>query len=153
MGWFSSWSRYWLAFSLYSIPLICISCREDKFWVESFVGRLVSLSLHWGFLPGYRRWPLHVPYPQCFESQLRIFTLILWETLSQVSVSSWRCLLHPQYFNCRFPFILMAFWWFFLSPCTPDPDSSHSTPHLLSHPVPYPNLSLMIILFPFLSEI
>jgi hypothetical protein len=26
-----------------------ISYRQDKFWVESFMGGLVSLSLHWGF--------------------------------------------------------------------------------------------------------
>ena len=25
----------------------CISFRQDKFWVKSFVGGLVSLSLHW----------------------------------------------------------------------------------------------------------
>jgi hypothetical protein len=29
-------------------PHACISCRQDKFWVESFVGGLVSLLLHWG---------------------------------------------------------------------------------------------------------
>ena len=45
-----------------------------------------------GFLPGNRRWPLQVPYPQCCESQLRPSPLILWQmrTLSQVSISSWR---------------------------------------------------------------
>jgi hypothetical protein len=29
------------------------------------------------FVPGYRRWPLQVPYPQCFESQVRSPSLIL----------------------------------------------------------------------------
>ena len=29
-------------------PCPCISCRQSEFWAESFVGGLVSLSLHWG---------------------------------------------------------------------------------------------------------
>jgi hypothetical protein len=34
--------------SLCSIPCACISCRQDKFWVESSVGGLVFLLLRWG---------------------------------------------------------------------------------------------------------
>ena len=34
--------------SLCSIPHPYSSCRQDKFWVEIFMGELVSLSLHWG---------------------------------------------------------------------------------------------------------
>ena len=34
--------------SLYSISCPWISCRQDKFWVETFVGGLVSQFLHWG---------------------------------------------------------------------------------------------------------
>lgn len=29
-----------------SYPNTCISCRQDKFWVDSFVGRLLFLLLH-----------------------------------------------------------------------------------------------------------
>jgi hypothetical protein len=47
--------------SLCSIPLACISCSQDKFWVESFVGGLVSSIAPLGFLSGYKRWPLQVP--------------------------------------------------------------------------------------------
>lgn len=49
MGWVSSWVGYCLAYflSIFFILCPCISCRQDKFWIESFVGRLVSLSLHW----------------------------------------------------------------------------------------------------------
>jgi hypothetical protein len=43
----------------------CISFRQGKFWVESFVSELVFLSIHWGVLLGYRRWPLQVPCPHC----------------------------------------------------------------------------------------
>jgi hypothetical protein len=34
--------------SLCSIPSICISWKQDTFCVESFMGGLVSLLLHWG---------------------------------------------------------------------------------------------------------
>ena len=48
MGWVSSWASYWLAVpSVYSLHCACISYRQDKFGVESFEGRLVSLSCHW----------------------------------------------------------------------------------------------------------
>ena len=33
---------------LCSYPPCLHYCRQDKFWVESFVGGLMSLSLHWG---------------------------------------------------------------------------------------------------------
>ena len=48
--------------SLFSIPYASISCRQDKFWVESLFGGLISLLL--GFLPGYRKWHLQVTYSQ-----------------------------------------------------------------------------------------
>ena len=49
MGWVSSWAGYCLVISLDSVPSsrTCISCRQDTFWVKSFVGGLVSLLLHW----------------------------------------------------------------------------------------------------------
>lgn len=60
--------------SLCSILYPCISYIQDNFWVESVMGRLVSLF-------GCRRWPLQVPYPQCSLSQLKSPPLIL-ETLA-----------------------------------------------------------------------
>jgi hypothetical protein len=36
------------SFGLHSIPCAYISCGQHIFWVESFVGGLVSLSLHCG---------------------------------------------------------------------------------------------------------
>ena len=49
----------------------CISCRQDKFWIESFVGGLVSLLLHWVSFSEYRSWPFQDSYPQSSVSQLR----------------------------------------------------------------------------------
>jgi hypothetical protein len=34
--------------SFCSIPHACFSCTQDTFWVESLVGGMVSLYLHWG---------------------------------------------------------------------------------------------------------
>jgi hypothetical protein len=49
IGWLASWAGYWLGILKVSTlsPHPCISCRQDKFGVKSFVGRLVSLSLQW----------------------------------------------------------------------------------------------------------
>ena len=30
--------------SLLSIHCLCIACRQEKFWVESFVGEMVSIA-------------------------------------------------------------------------------------------------------------
>jgi hypothetical protein len=47
MGWVSSWASHWpypqSLFHLYPST----SCRQDKFWIESFVGGFISTSLHW----------------------------------------------------------------------------------------------------------
>ena len=76
-----------------SIPHLFISCRQDKFWIESFMGELMSLLIApLGFLLSYRSLPLQVPHTQCCESQLRSSPLNLGcLPLTQVSVSSWRC--------------------------------------------------------------
>jgi hypothetical protein len=34
----------------------CTSCRQETFWVEGFVGGLMSPPVE--VLPSYRRWPL-----------------------------------------------------------------------------------------------
>lgn len=39
-----------------------ISCGQDKLRVESFVGGFVIPTTPLGFLLGYRRWSLQVPY-------------------------------------------------------------------------------------------
>lgn len=46
----SIWGNHWLAIPaslLYLCP--CTSCRQDIFWMEGFVGELVSLFLLWEF--------------------------------------------------------------------------------------------------------
>jgi hypothetical protein len=48
-----------------------------------------------GILPGYRKWPLQVSIPQCYESQLRTPSVILGVLLSKDCVSSWRFFLPP----------------------------------------------------------
>jgi hypothetical protein len=50
------------------IHLHCISCRQDKFEVKSFVGGLVSLLLHWSF------------YLATGGSLLRSCIIMLWVT-------------------------------------------------------------------------
>jgi hypothetical protein len=47
----------------------CISFRQEQFWVENFVGELVSPSLHWEVLSDYWRWSFHVSYPVGHLSQ------------------------------------------------------------------------------------
>jgi hypothetical protein len=84
MEWVSSWATYWLAIPSVSalLPLPAL-LSEYKFWVESFVDGLLSLSLHWGSCLPTReeRWPFQVSYLQCCESQLRSPPLILGHLL------------------------------------------------------------------------
>ena len=49
----------WSLLHLYSALL---SCRQDKFGVESILGGFIIPSLHWKF--SYRRWPLQSPHPR-----------------------------------------------------------------------------------------
>jgi hypothetical protein len=44
-------------------PCAYIICRQDKFWVESFVGGLVSQSLHWSscLATGFGFFRFHIP--------------------------------------------------------------------------------------------
>jgi hypothetical protein len=90
--------------NLCSIPCPCISCGPDRFWVEIFVGELVSLSLHWIL---------------AWLQEAGSICPILWVTakvtpidswvppLSQVSVLSWRCP-PPSPHPCQ----LQSFLWF-----------------------------------------
>jgi hypothetical protein len=135
--------------NLCSIPHSCNFCRQNKIWVKSFVGGLVSL------LSGYRRCPLQVPHSQCCESQLRYFLLILG---CLPYPRSWSCpkdATHlPTPINCRFPLILLVIWPYLLSFPTYDLELlPHSLPHLLSHSVPSFHLPLMTILSLLLRDI
>lgn len=49
MWWILRWvTHHWLAISSdYLTPLSLMPCRQDKFWIEVFVGGLVSLLLYW----------------------------------------------------------------------------------------------------------
>ena len=50
MEWVSNCIDYWLAIPFVTTPSLCFHFRrQNKFWVESFVGELVSLLLHWGY--------------------------------------------------------------------------------------------------------
>ena len=53
-----------------------ISCRQDKLWVENFVGELVSLSLHWSSCLATGGGLLRVHITNA-ESQIRTPPLIL----------------------------------------------------------------------------
>ena len=92
--------------SLYSIPHTCIPCRQDKFWIESFVGELVSLLLHWRSFLHTGVVVFRFDIPQCCKSQLRSHTLILPYSRSLSPLGDAPYLLTPV--NCIFPFIFMA---------------------------------------------
>jgi hypothetical protein len=64
----------------------CTSHRQDKFWVEGFVGGLMSSSPPLEVLPGYRWWPLQSLYPSLLEFSAK-FTHIdsLYFSLSKAS--------------------------------------------------------------------
>ena len=48
MRWVSSWSSHWLAVLSISAPSLFLHiCRQDRFLVEGFVGRLMSPSVLW----------------------------------------------------------------------------------------------------------
>ena len=92
MGCISSWASYWLAIPSVSAlsPHPWISCREDKFGIESFVGGFVSLLFHWGswIATGGGLFKFHTPM---LWSQLSTVPLIFGvPSLFQDSVSSWR---------------------------------------------------------------
>jgi hypothetical protein len=71
--------------SLYSISNLYISCRQYRFWVESFVG-LMSLFFLWSsyMAIGGGLFRFHIPnvVNHSYDSSA--------SPLSQVSVSSWR---------------------------------------------------------------
>jgi hypothetical protein len=112
MGWVSSWVGYCLAQSSVSAP-----CSVPAFLVDRINFGLKVLCVSWcpynatGFLPGFRRWPLQVPYHQCCESQLRSPPLI-----PRYFPYSWSPSHHgydPHLLTpitCRFLFILIATW-------------------------------------------
>jgi hypothetical protein len=84
------------------------------------------------FLPGYKRWPLQDPYPQC------------WVTAKDTPIDSWDPPFStflslpkdisylPSPVSCRFPFIFMVIWPSFLSIRIPVPEPA---------PTPFPSLS------------
>jgi hypothetical protein len=123
MGWVSSWADYWTAIpSISASPHACISCRQDKLWVESVVSVSIILPR---FLSGYRRQPVQDPCSQCSESQLwsLLFPLILG------CLPFLRSLSHPgdalyilTPISGRFPFIFLAICPSLLSFPTPDPE-------------------------------
>lgn len=93
-----------------SIPYTCTTGRQDKSWVENFVGALGSLLLHWcSCLPtgcGLIR----------FHTLNAVNPIDTWtHPLSQVSISSWRCPLTPyshqmQIYIHFFIFIFMVIY-------------------------------------------
>lgn len=98
----------------------CTSCRQDTFCVESFVGGLVSLSLHWGtcLASGGDSVMLHIPH--CQESQLESPSWTPW------SLHHPRSLAHLR----DAPLSL--------------PTSSHSPDPLSALPTPDPQITLPI---------
>ena len=131
------WSKYIIY--LCSLPSTCITCRQDKFWVESFMGGLVSLLLLWGSC-----WLQEVVSSGsispvlCCESQLRSTLLILgcipYPRSLYLPGDASHILTHA---NCRHV------------SCSSSGRSwtPHSPPHHLSHPDSSLHLLLMTILF------
>ena len=65
-----SGSQFWPDFGwsfppslFYTYP--STSCWQETFWVESFVGRLLSLSLHWEFCLATGSANFRIYFPQC----------------------------------------------------------------------------------------
>jgi hypothetical protein len=102
-----------------------------------------------GFLSGYRRWPLQVPYPLCSESQLRLSPLVFG------------CPPYPGLFlileMLSSPLSITDFHVFSWL-CN---HLSYSSPYLIPIPIPFPTLPssqfpssicLLCLLFPRVSE-
>ncbi|EDL27184.1 mCG144766, partial [Mus musculus] len=106
-----------------------------------------------GALPGYKRRPLQVPYPQCCQSQLRTSPLILGHLCYPRSLSlPGDAPYIPTPVSCRFPFILVAIWPSLVSIPIPDPELPFPSPLPLP-PSSLSSFALMAILFPLLSKI
>jgi hypothetical protein len=124
-------------------------------WPDVKVRGHGALRVLLAFLPGYRRWPLQVPCPQCCEPQLRSPPLILG------SLSYPRSLVHPGDAPppASLPPSVADFYSFsWPSGCLSCPTLilntyPHSPLHPLSLPGPSLHLPLMTILFPLVSEI
>jgi hypothetical protein len=96
---------------------------------------------------GEWKWPLQIPYPQCYTSCLRSHILTFGSILPSRSMGLPRYspyLLTPTHTpSCRFPFILLVLLPFLLSLPTPDPD--------LPVPSPTPSHQSNSSLLPFVS--
>ena len=132
----------WAIFLFFCFFLLVIASVPAAFSVIAFLIDRINLGLNdcgqvgvpialLGFLPGYRRESLQVPYAQCCESQLNTTLLILGCLLYP------RTLSHPvetSYLSmpvsCRFPFILMSIWAFLLCLPTPDPECPNVPLHI-----------------------
>lgn len=146
LGWISV--GYFL--SLCSLPCACISCREETFWIESFVGGFVPLLLHWGsyMATGSGLFMVHVPSVVGHSYGLTHWSLNA--SLIPGTVSSWICHLTPHHVSCRYPFIFMTIKPVLLHTWSQTPHSLSYASSLLVSPLHLPFLS---ILFPLLSDI
>ena len=124
----------------------CISFTQEQLWVQSFIGSLVSTSLYWGpvwlkeVIDSGSISPFWIWLPTlCPET-------FLYPRYLGVSRSPLPLLLHiSTHSPCSTSF-------YHVSPSTWSCPSL-SSPHHLSHPVPSLPLTLLIILFLFLSGI
>ena len=141
MGNVSGWNSYCLVIPSVSALLQrnpCISCRQDTFWVESFVSELLFLLLHWHSCLATRvgLFRLHIPNAVSLSWGYLIDS---WEpSLSLVSDMTLRCTPTPQA-SCRFLFTHC--WPSLLFLPTPDPDQP------LPLPIPSPTQFLLSICF------
>jgi hypothetical protein len=150
MRWVSRWASIdWLFPQSLLHPQSLHFFTQNKFWIESFVGELMSLLLHWGSCLATSS--LWVPYPQCCESQLRSPHWFLGTSPIPGLCLILEMLLSPHTISCRFPFIFIDIYPSLLFLPTPDPE--HPIPPLHNPFQFLPPICLMTILFPLLSEI
>jgi hypothetical protein len=151
----SSFSGYSLATPSVSAPFPSPASLVERInfgW--KFCGRVGVPMDPLEFLPGYRRWPLYVPYPHCCEAQLRLPPFILGHLPCPRSLSlslSGNASTSPPPSVTDFH----SFSWLTDHLCCP---STHLILHLpppkfpsylLSQPGPSLQLPLMSVLFPF----
>lgn len=142
------WTGYWLA-----IPRLCfiqhayLSFIQDIFWVDSFMGRLMSLLFQCCFCL--------MTGSSCLAASGSI-SPILWAKYTPLIL---RCLTYPMplshlgvshyiliLISYRFPFILTAIWPSFLCLPSTDPENYYYPPNPFFLPVPILHLPFRTIL-------
>ena len=137
------WLLLGYSLCLCSILHSCIFCRDDKIWVESFVGWCSYGSTD---IPAWLQEAAKLgSISPLLGVSAKVSPIYSWEPpLSQVSGMSLG--FTPATASCRCPLILMAIWPSLLFLTIPDRESLYSPLHSLSLAVPLLFLPLVTIL-------